>query len=57
VFSKETIYEQIWGYYYIGDCETVTVHVNRIREKLEDDPKKPKLIETVWGAGYRLNSK
>jgi Response regulators consisting of a CheY-like receiver domain and a winged-helix DNA-binding domain len=57
VFSKETLYERIWGYDYAGDSETVTVHVNRIREKLEDDPKKPKLIETIWGAGYRLNVK
>ena len=40
---------------YIGDSATVMVHVNRIREKIEDDPKNPKILETVWGAGYRLN--
>ena len=55
VFSKEALFEKIWGYDYVGDSATVTVHVNRIREKIEDDPKNPKIIETVWGAGYRLN--
>ncbi len=56
VFSKEHLFEKIWGYDYIGDNATVTVHINRIREKIEDDPSKPKIIETVWGAGYRLNN-
>lgn len=56
VFSKEQLFEKIWGYDYIGDSATVMVHINRIREKIEDNPQKPKLIETVWGAGYRLNS-
>lgn len=55
VFSKEDLFEKIWGYDYIGDSATVMVHINRIREKIEDDPKKPQIIETVWGAGYRLN--
>lgn len=55
VFSKEQLFETIWGYDYVGDSATVTVHVGRIREKIEDDPSHPKLIETVWGAGYRLN--
>lgn len=55
VFSKEALFEKIWGYDYVGDSATVTVHVNRIREKIEADPKNPKIIETVWGAGYRLN--
>lgn len=55
VFSKEQLFEEIWGYDYTGDSATVTVHINRIREKIEDDPSKPKIIETVWGAGYRLN--
>lgn len=56
VFSKEQLFEKIWGFDYIGDSATVMVHINRIREKIEDNPQKPKLIETVWGAGYRLNS-
>ncbi len=55
VFSKEKLFEKIWGYDYVGDSATVMVHINRIREKIEDDSKKPKILETVWGAGYRLN--
>lgn len=56
VFSKEQLFEKIWGFDYTGDSATVTVHINRIREKIEDDPSSPKIIETVWGAGYRLNA-
>ena len=55
VFSKEQLFEKIWGFDYAGDSATVMVHVNRIREKIEDDSKNPKILETVWGAGYRLN--
>ena len=55
VFSKEQIFEKIWGYDYVSDSATVMVHINRIREKIEDDSKNPKILETVWGAGYRLN--
>lgn len=55
VFSKERLFEAIWGYEYVGDSATVTVHVGRVRDKIEDDPNHPKIIETVWGAGYRLN--
>ena len=55
VFSKERLFETIWGYDYVGDSATVTVHVGRIRDKIEDDPAHSKIIETVWGAGYRLN--
>ena len=57
VFSKEKLFETIWGYDYVGDSATVTVHIGRIRDKIEDDPSRPTIIETVWGAGYRLNSK
>jgi len=55
VFSKEQLFERIWGYDYIGDAATVTVHVNRIRDKIEEDSNNPKYIETIWGAGYRFN--
>ena len=55
VFSKEKLFETIWGYEYVGDSATVTVHIGRIRDKVENDPARPGLIETVWGAGYRLN--
>lgn len=54
VFSKEALYEKIWGMDAMGDVATVSVHINRLREKLESDPKEPRYIETVWGAGYRF---
>lgn len=55
VFSKEALFEKIWGFDYVSDAATVSVHINRLREKIEDDARNPKIIETVWGAGYRLN--
>lgn len=55
VFSKEELFEKIWGFDYVSDAATVSVHINRLREKIEDDPRNPQIIETVWGAGYRLN--
>lgn len=55
VFSKEQLFERIWGCDYVGDSATVMVHINRIREKIEDDGRNPKILETVWGAGYRFN--
>lgn len=54
VFDKETLYERIWGFDAIGDVATIPVHINRLREKIEDDPSNPRYIETVWGAGYRF---
>jgi len=54
VFSKEQLYEQIWGMDAIGDLKTVAVHINRLREKVEADPQAPDYIQTVWGAGYRF---
>ena len=53
VFSKETLFERIWGEDSLGDTATVSVHVNRIREKIEATAK-PEYIETVWGVGYRF---
>lgn len=55
VFSKEKLFERIWGGDYIGDNATVTVHINRIRSKIEKDSSNPQYIDTVWGAGYRFN--
>lgn len=55
VFSREDLYEMIWGLESMGDNITVAVHVNRLREKIEDNPSDPKLLQTVWGVGYRLN--
>ena len=55
VFSREQLFERIWGIGYISDSATVTVHIGRIREKIEEEPQNPRIIETIWGAGYRLN--
>jgi DNA-binding response OmpR family regulator len=52
VFAREELLEDVWGYTY-GDASTVTVHIRRLREKLEDEPSTPRLITTVWGQGYR----
>jgi DNA-binding response OmpR family regulator len=54
VFSKDELFERIWGMDALGDASTVTVHIARIREKIEDNPSKPQYIGTVWGAGYRF---
>lgn len=54
VFDRETLYEKVWGLDAMGDNATVAVHINRLREKIEKDPSKPRYIETVWGAGYRF---
>lgn len=56
VFSKETLYERIWGMDALGDIKTVAVHINRLREKIEADPANPQRIQTVWGAGYRFKA-
>lgn len=56
VFSREDLYEMIWGLESMGDNITVAVHIGRIREKLEDDPASPKLLQTVWSVGYRLRT-
>lgn len=54
VFSKEALYDRIWGEDTHGDIKTVAVHVSRLREKTEKNPSEPARIQTVWGAGYRL---
>ena len=54
VFSKENIFNKVWGIDSFGDVGTVTVHVRKFREKIEIDPSNPKYIETVWGVGYRF---
>jgi DNA-binding response OmpR family regulator len=55
VFSKEHLFDRIWGIDAVGDISTVTVHIRKIREKIETDPSSPVFIETVWGVGYRFN--
>jgi DNA-binding response OmpR family regulator len=52
-FNREQLMREVWGWTF-GDQSTVTVHVRRLREKVEDDPTNPSLIQTVWGIGYRL---
>ena len=54
VFSKDTLFDRIWGMDSIGDVATVTVHINRLRDKLGKNSIKTQFIETVWGAGYRF---
>ncbi len=54
VFSRESLFEKIWGLDAIGDISTVTVHIGRLREKIESCASNSQYIETVWGAGYRL---
>lgn len=56
IFSKDVLYERIWGYDAIGDVATVAVHINRLREKIEQDPGNPQYIQTVWGVGYRFKA-
>ena len=56
VFNKEQLYERIWGFEALGDNATVAVHVNRLREKIENEPSQPKYILTVRGAGYRFKA-
>ena len=54
VYNKEILFERVWGYDALSDASTVTVHIARIREKIEEDSTNPQYIETVWGAGYRF---
>lgn len=54
VFTRTELMRQVWGWEY-GDESTVTVHVRRLREKIEDDPHQPKMIVTIWGVGYRFD--
>ena len=54
VFSKDTLFDRVWGMDSLGDAATVTVHINRLRDKLGKNESKNQFIETVWGAGYRF---
>jgi DNA-binding response OmpR family regulator len=55
VFSRDQLMSQVWGYEPAFDSGTITVHVRRLREKIEDEPAHPRYLETVWGVGYRLS--
>jgi DNA-binding response OmpR family regulator len=55
VFSRDQLMDRVWGYEAAVDTGTVTVHMRRLRAKIEDDPSVPRLLETVWGVGYRFS--
>jgi DNA-binding response OmpR family regulator len=54
VFTREQLLDRVWGYEFYGDDSTVTVHIRRLREKIEPDPANPTYIQTVWGVGYKF---
>ncbi|NLM07246.1 MAG: response regulator transcription factor [Tissierellia bacterium] len=54
-FTREELMEKVWGYDFLGETKIVDVNIRRIRSKIEDDTKNPKVLETVWGIGYRWN--
>ncbi len=56
VFTKEHIFDRVWGDEYCGDTATVPVHIQKIRKKIEKDPSNPEYIETLWGTGYRFKA-
>jgi two-component system response regulator ResD len=55
VFSRDQLMSRVWGYEAAFDSVTITVHIRRLREKIEDDPARPRYLQTVWGVGYRLS--
>ena len=54
VFTREELMRRVWSYNTPMDCSTVTVHIRRLREKVEGSPEKPRYIKTVWGTGYKF---
>lgn len=56
VFNRAQLLDQVWGYEFFGDGSTVTVHIHRLREKIETDPSKPEYLHTVWGVGYKFEA-
>jgi len=54
VFTREQLLDAVWDYEYVGEGSTVTVHVRRLREKIESDPVRPRWVKTVWGIGYKF---
>jgi DNA-binding response OmpR family regulator len=55
VFPRDLLMDRVWGYSAALDTGTVTVHMRRLREKLEDEPAAPRHLQTVWGVGYRFD--
>ena len=56
VYSRDQLLSQVWGYRHSGYEHTVNSHINRLRAKIERDPREPQLMQTVWGVGYKLNT-
>jgi DNA-binding response OmpR family regulator len=56
VFTRQQLLDQVWDFEFYGDPSTVTVHVRRLREKIEPDPVRPRYLKTVWGVGYKFES-
>jgi DNA-binding response OmpR family regulator len=56
VFTREQLLDQVWDFTFAGDTSTVTVHIRRLREKVEPDPVRPRYIKTVWGVGYKVDA-
>lgn len=54
VYTKEQMYSLVWNDAYLGDENAVNVHISRLRNKIEDNPRDPKYVVTVWGIGYKL---
>ena len=54
VFTREQLMNDVWDYTFAGDSSTVTVHIRRLREKVEPDPMRPRFVKTVWGVGYKF---
>jgi DNA-binding response OmpR family regulator len=54
VFTRQQLLDNVWDYGYYGDASTVTVHIRRLREKVEQDPARPRHVKTVWGVGYKF---
>lgn len=54
VFTRQQLLDRVWDYTFAGDDNTVTVHIRRLREKIEPDPARPRYVKTVWGVGYKL---
>jgi DNA-binding response OmpR family regulator len=56
VYTRDQLMELVWGYTFSADTSTVTVHVRRLREKVEPDPARPRYLQTVWGVGYKFSA-
>jgi two-component system response regulator ResD len=54
VFTREQLMDNVWDFTFAGDASTVTVHIRRLREKVEPDPMRPRFVKTVWGVGYKF---